>query len=161
MQPETSPQLIHVTFDTPLGLVAITASANGLLTLDLPSHSTRQAQEPPPLFTGLIKRLEAYFDGSKVAFPDKLDLNAATPFQARVWAATRLIPYGETRSYRWVAEQIAQPGAARAVGQALAKNPLPVIIPCHRVISSHGSLGGYSGGLGMKQKLLQLERRTP
>lgn len=153
-------ELSSVTFNTTLGPVGVTASANGLLTLDLPSHSTRQAPQPSPQFTGLIERLQAYFNGSKVAFPDKLDLSAATPFQSRVWAVTRLIPYGETRSYRWVARQVGQPAAVRAVGQALARNPLPVIIPCHRVISSDGSLGGYSGGLEVKRTLLKLEKEA-
>jgi len=74
-----------------------------------------------------------------------------------VWQATRLIPYGETRSYLWVAVQIGKPGAARAVGQALGRNPLPVIIPCHRVIASDGGLGGFTGGLVMKRRLLELE----
>jgi len=74
-----------------------------------------------------------------------------------VWQATRLIPYGETRSYLWVAVQIGKPGAARAVGQALGRNPLPVIVPCHRVIAADGGLGGFTGGLEMKRRLLELE----
>jgi methylated-DNA-[protein]-cysteine S-methyltransferase len=77
-----------------------------------------------------------------------------------VWEITRLIPYGETRSYAWVAEQIGQPRAVRAVGQALGKNPLPIIIPCHRVITSNGKLGGFGGGLEMKKRLLSLEAAT-
>ena len=161
MPPNSSRQLIYVTFDTPLGPVGITASANGLLAITLPSQPVQKAQrQPPHQFTGLIERLQAYFNGRKVAFPDKLDLSAATPFQAKVWEITRLIPYGETRSYRWVADQMGKPGAVRAVGQALARNPLPVIIPCHRVIGSNGTLGGFSGGLEMKQKLLRLEHAT-
>ena len=133
--------LIHVTFDGPLGPVAITASAKGLLSITLPSQTPpKETQRPPHQFTGLIERLNAYFNGRKVAFPDNLDLSAATPFQAKVWVVTRLIPYGETRSYRWVAGRMGQPVAARAVGQALARNPLPIIIPCHRVIGSDGKL---------------------
>ena len=154
-------ELISFTFDTPLVRVGITASVRGLLTLTMPSPSAPTAQEQPsPQFTGLIERLKAYFNGSKVAFPDKLDLSGATPFQLKVWEITRLIPYGETRSYHWVAEQIGQPAAARAVGQALAKNPLPIIIPCHRVVASDGKLGGYSGGLEIKRSLIHLERIT-
>lgn len=160
MQPGTNHQLIHVTLNTPLGLIVITASAKGLLTLTLPLQLSRniQHQPPPPQFTGLIERLQAYFNGGNVPFPDRLDLSAATPFQTGVWETTRLIPYGETRSYRWVAEQMGQPAAVRAVGQALARNPLPVITPCHRVIASDGKLGGFSCGLEMKQKLLRLEQ---
>ena len=151
--------LQSVTFGTSFSPITITASAKGLLTLTLPLQSSRNTQhQPPHRFTGIIERLQAYFSGSKIAFPDKLDLSSATPFQSRVWSVTRLIPYGETKSYRWVAEQMGQPAAVRAVGQALARNPLPVIIPCHRVIASDGKLGGYSGGLEMKQKLLRLER---
>jgi methylated-DNA-[protein]-cysteine S-methyltransferase len=91
-----------------------------------------------------------------VEFPDKLDLSSATDFQRQVWRVTQTIPYGETRSYGWVAERLAKRGAARAVGQALARNRLPVIIPCHRVLASDG-LGGYSGGVGVKESLLRRE----
>ena len=90
-------------------------------------------------------------------FPDKLDLARATRFQQDVWQITRTIPYGETRSYAWVAGQLGLPMAVRAVGQALARNPLPIIIPCHRVVGSHGGLGGFRGGLEMKRHLLNLE----
>lgn len=139
--------------------IDITASAKGLLALTLTRQSPRKAkQQPPRQFTDLIERLQAYFNGNKITFMnDKLDLSAATPFQVKVWEITRLIPYGETRNYRWVAEQIGRPAAARAVGQALAKNPLPIIIPCHRVVASDGKPGGYSGGLEMKRDLLRLE----
>jgi len=105
----------------------------------------------------LVQRLRAYFNGHTVTFPDELDLSAATPFQRQVWEKTRQIPFGETRSYSWIANEVGQPYAARAVGQALGRNPLPVIIPCHRVITSHGKLGGYTGGLNIKKHLLNLE----
>ncbi len=104
-----------------------------------------------------MERLRAYFTGSYITFPDRLDLSGATAFQRRVWAATRGIPYGETRSYAWVAQQINQPRAVRAVGQALGRNPLPIIIPCHRVVTSDGRLGGFGGGLKMKSYLLSRE----
>ncbi len=104
-----------------------------------------------------MERLRNYFGGHKVNFPDELDLSQATPFQREVWEITRLIPYGETRSYTWVAEQMGRPRALRAVGQALGRNPLPIIIPCHRVLTIDGKLGGYSGGLEMKKYLLSLE----
>ena len=104
-----------------------------------------------------MKRLMVYFSGQRETFPDELDLSVATPFQREVWKATKLIPHGETRSYLWVAKQIKRPEAARAVGQALGRNPLPVIIPCHRVIASDGQLGGFSDGLEMKRYLLCLE----
>ena len=107
-----------------------------------------------------MERLRAYFSGHQIAFPDKLDLSGATPFQRKVWEITRLIPYGKTRSYLWVVEQIKQPGAAQAVGQALSRNPLPIIVPCHRVVASDGKLGGFSGGVEMKRRLLFLEAAT-
>lgn len=108
-------------------------------------------------FTDLIERLRGYFAGQRVAFKDELDLSAATAFQREVWQLTRLIPYGETKSYGWVAERLGRAGAGRAVGQALARNPLPIIVPCHRVVAKNGGLGGYSGGVARKRYLLRLE----
>lgn len=108
-------------------------------------------------FADLPQKLRRYLAGEPVDFPDKLDLEGATVFQARVWKTARTIPYGETRSYAWLAGQLGYVKAARAVGQALGKNPLPIIIPCHRVISSDGGLGGFSAGLELKKYLLRME----
>jgi len=83
-----------------------------------------------------------------------------TTFQQAVWRAAMAIPYGETRSYSWIAKRIKNPKAGRAVGQALGVNPIPIIIPCHRVIDATGGLGGFSGGLGMKKRLLALETES-
>jgi len=115
------------------------------------------AQNTPRLFDDLEERLIAYWQGGEVSFPDKLDLSGATAFQRLVWEKTMLIPYGEVKGYAWLAMQIGNPGAARAVGQALGRNPLPIIIPCHRVIAGDGGLGGFSGGLAVKRYLLSLE----
>jgi len=154
-------ELRYFTFDSGLGRMAVTASSKGLLTITLPQRSSPQAAGPPPEFAELVGQLTAYFEGKRISFLKyELDLCGATPFQTKVWEVTRSIPYGETRNYRWVADQIGNPEAARAVGQALGKNPLPIIIPCHRVIASDGSLGGYSGGLEMKRQLLNLERTS-
>jgi O-6-methylguanine DNA methyltransferase len=101
-------------------------------------------------------QLGEYFAGRRREF----DLELApygTAFQLRVWNALREIPYGTVRNYGDVARAIGQPGAARAVGQAVGCNPLPIVIPCHRVIASDGSIGGYSGGLAIKHRLLALE----
>jgi methylated-DNA-[protein]-cysteine S-methyltransferase len=158
----------YAIIETPAGWVGVLGSESGLQRLTLPHPSAEgisrqlgisdsRAILSPHHFRDIIERLRAYFNGHKIDFPDALDLAAATPFQHWVWSATRLIPYGETRSYAWVAGQIKKPGAARAVGQALGRNPLPVIIPCHRVLTSRGALGGFSGGLQMKKLLLQLE----
>jgi methylated-DNA-[protein]-cysteine S-methyltransferase len=156
----------YAIFDTDTGWIGVLGSAKGLRRVTLPQRSAEEAVhllgindavDSPSLFEDLIRRFRAYFSGHHVTFSDRLDLAGTTNFQQRVWAAIRLIPYGMTRSYLWVARQIDQPNAARAVGQALAKNPLPVIIPCHRVLASRGQLGGYSGGAAMKQRLLSLE----
>jgi methylated-DNA-[protein]-cysteine S-methyltransferase len=104
-----------------------------------------------------MERLKVYFSGHRIIFRDKLDLSRATHFQREVWEITKLVPYGETRSYAWVAEQMKKPQAVRAVGQALSKNPLPIIVPCHRVVASDGKLGGFGGGVEMKGHLLSLE----
>ena len=106
-----------------------------------------------------IDLLQAYFKGKQVDFDFPLDLGGGTPFQILVWNKLREIPYGECRSYGWVAEQIGNPRAARAVGMANNKNPLAPVIPCHRVIGSNGSLTGYASGLHIKKYLLEMEKR--
>ena len=161
-------EIKYAVFTTSMGWVGVSGSDKGLLCIALPQRSAQQARRllgeglncavrSGDCFGDLIGRLQTYFDGGKATFSDELDLSRATPFQRRVWEAARLIPYGETRSYAWVAQQVGKSGAARAAGQALAKNPLPVIIPCHRVIASDGKLGGFSDGVEMKRQLLHLE----
>ena len=98
-----------------------------------------------------------YFRGGRQTFPDDLDLSEGTPFQQAVWRTARSIPYGETRSYGWIAAAIDRPRAARAVGQAMGSNPLAIIIPCHRVVAGDGGLGGFGGGLDIKRRLLLME----
>ncbi len=160
--------LKYTILHTELGWLGLMASARGLCCLTLPQPSApvarrllgdriNQSTRSPDLFGDLAKRLRAYFSGCQVAFADELDLSGATPFQRQVWQITRRIPCGETRSYLWVAGQMGRPGAVRAVGQALARNPLPVIVPCHRVVGRDGRLGGYRGGIEMKRRFLQLE----
>ncbi|OGO31374.1 MAG: hypothetical protein A2Z29_10230 [Chloroflexi bacterium RBG_16_56_11] len=144
------------------------ASVEGLKRVTLPQGSEdtafrqlnglQEATSSPARFTDLAARLRRYYEGHQVALTDKLDLSGATLFQESVWLTVGLIPYGQTRSYGWIAGQIGNPGAARAVGQALGSNPLPVIIPCHRVLTADGGVGGFSGGLEMKRFLLGLER---
>jgi len=102
--------------------------------------------------------LQAFADGKPVRFNIPLDLTAGTKFQQAVWRALLKIPRGETRSYGWVAKQIGKPRATRAVGSACGANPVPIIVPCHRVIAGDGSLGGFGGGLALKRRLLALER---
>ena len=114
--------------------------------------------DAPNELTGLVfRQLDEYFAGTRRAFDFPYRLHG-TPFQEKVWAALREIPYGETLSYKDVAKAIGHPGAFRAVGMANRANPIFLAIPCHRVIGAGGSLVGYGGGLEMKKALLELER---
>ena len=107
-------------------------------------------------FKDLIELLERYFSGQRIELDYPIILNG-TEFQLRVWMKVREIPYGEVRSYEWVAKNIGRRGAARAVGNALRKNPIALIIPCHRVIRKDGSIGGFGYGVEVKRKLLKIE----
>ncbi len=159
--------LFYEVFTTKAGWIGVLSSPNGCLRTTLPRRTrkrveielglTNLAKHSPDCLIDLRRDLEAYFCGDKVEFATSLDLSQATQFERSVWEATRCIPYGETRSYAWVAQRICKPRAARAVGQALGRNPLPILVPCHRVLTSDGKLGGFGGGLPMKQFLLALE----
>jgi methylated-DNA-[protein]-cysteine S-methyltransferase len=164
--------MFYAIFNTTAGWVGILGSARGLRRATLPKRkeqvvygllgdSLKNATASPQWFADLIDRYRAYFSGLQTDFPDALDLVFGTPFQRVVWQAARDIPYGQTRSYQWVADRVGSPKAFRAVGQALARNQLPIIIPCHRVLSKDGGLGGFSGGLRMKRFLLRLEANAP
>jgi methylated-DNA-[protein]-cysteine S-methyltransferase len=107
-------------------------------------------------FARSIDQLRHFARGERVRFNEPFDL-CGTPFQIRVWRAIARIPWGETRSYAWLARAAGRPRAVRAAANACGKNPLSIVIPCHRVIASDGSLGGFSGGLALKRKLLALE----
>lgn len=114
----------------------------------------------PKDITTVLRAMEGYFQGKQDAFNNTPSVfMCGTRFQQDVWNTLKTIPYGETRSYQWVAEQINNPKAYRAVGTANGINPLPIIFPCHRVIHSAGSLGGYRGGLNIKRCLLKLENK--
>jgi methylated-DNA-[protein]-cysteine S-methyltransferase len=154
--------------ETALGWLGLVLSPAGLRAVTLPRRDRDAAlaevralgarEEARDGEAGdLPERLRRYARGQPVLFPDALDLAAATPFQRAVWQAAQEIPYGQKRSYGWLATKAGKPRAARAVGQAMAANPWPIIVPCHRVVSSNGRLGGYGGGLDMKERLLLLE----
>lgn len=158
----------HTVVSTRFGWVVIGGSERGLSFVSLPRVSREAALaaledfvkgtlEASAVFGDLPLRLQRYFDGALVTFPDKLDFGEATAFERVVWDATRSIPYGEVRSYAWVARQIGKPRACRAVGGAMARNRCPIIVPCHRVVASNGSLCGFGGGLELKRRLLDLE----
>lgn len=105
------------------------------------------------------KELAAYFVGRGTCFSTRCDLSGLSPFTRAVLRITAKIPYGEVRSYEWVARKLGKPRAVRAVGNALARNPIPIIIPCHRIVRSDGTIGGFALGTAWKRRLLALERK--
>jgi len=160
--------MLHALISTARGWVGITYSKRGVRRLTLPVRDEKEAMcllgvgcatdLHKDHDTALLRRqITDYFSGKRAGFDCKLDLSGSTPFQRRVWKATMEIPYGQVRSYKWVAEKIGQPSACRAVGHALAANPLPAVIPCHRVIRNDGKPGGFGGRSGNVQtKLIML-----
>ncbi len=160
-------KLLYGVIQTDSGWIALAASDEGLTDATLPQSSPERAIEQlgndangersDDSFDDLADRFRDYFRGGRQTFPDNLDLSAGTPFQQAVWRTARSIPYGETRSYGWIATVIGRPKASRAVGQAMGSNPLAILIPCHRVVAGDGGLGGFGGGLDMKRQLLMIE----
>src|SRR5579871_2890653 len=139
---------------------ALTATDAGVRAIDLhpPDDIPGSESLSHPILRQVTDQLRAYFAGELTEFDLPLDLQG-TPFQKRVWEELLRIPYGETRSYSFVAGSIGAPKAVRAVGAANGQNPIPIVIPCHRVIGAGGSLTGYGGGLPLKRYLLDLEAR--
>ena len=163
----------YAVFSTRLGLMAVAGSFRGVAGVALPSSDLSSSldrlcvkvhappanvrETSPADFGTLPDRLAAFMEGERVVFDDTLDRSGWTDFRARVWDATRHIPYGETRSYSWVASAAGQPTACRATGQAMHHNPVPIIVPCHRVVGAGGELTGFDSGLELKEKLLTME----
>ena len=158
----------HTVVTSPVGPLTLVAADGALAGL----YMQEQRHRPEPetfgepdtdrdgdLFAEVSSQLEQYFDGDRTEFDLPLTLDG-TAFQRRVWAALRGIPYGQTLSYGQLADQIGQPSAARAVGLANGKNPIGIIVPCHRVVGADGSLTGYGGGIERKHYLLAHERRV-
>ncbi|PKL52373.1 MAG: hypothetical protein CVV37_01715 [Nitrospira bacterium HGW-Nitrospira-1] len=106
------------------------------------------------------KELAEYFEKAGQEFTCETVFTEGTEFEKKVWETLKEIPYGETRTYKWLAEKIGKPHAFRAVGNALSKNPIPIIFPCHRIIETDGSIGGYSPGVNIKRRLLAIEYYT-
>jgi methylated-DNA-[protein]-cysteine S-methyltransferase len=149
----------YSTLSTPIGELLLTADEDGALTaVHLPNrHPETLGWERDDLALAEARRqLSEYFAGERTAFDLPLR-PAGAPFQLRVWEALLRIPYGETASYGELARELGHPGAARAVGAANGRNPLAIVVPCHRVIGASGSLTGYAGGLECKRALLDLE----
>lgn len=149
------------TVDTPLGAIALVADDAGLTHVILPGDATAipdADRAGGAVVDAAATQLEAWFAGTRTVFDLPL-APAGTDFQRRVWAALCAIPYGTTATYRDIAIAIGQPTATRAVGAANGRNPLPIIVPCHRVVGASGALTGYSGGGGLatKRYLLDLE----
>jgi methylated-DNA-[protein]-cysteine S-methyltransferase len=151
-----------VIIQTKLGAFRAEYSPRGVTALDFPrrtgSRSGPPAKKAPSFIRKLARQLRQYATGKSVRWSVPVDLSSGTGFQQKVWRALGQIPRGQTRSYRWVAQKIGKPKAARAVGAACGANPVPVIVPCHRVVAGDGSLGGFGGGLPMKRQLLALEK---
>lgn len=146
-----------LTVDTPLGLMAVAEEGGAVTRLYLPqSPLPRIAAHETPLLLEVKAQLLAYLSGRLRTFDLPLS-PAGTPFQKEVWETLCAIPFGETRTYGQIASSIGRPKAVRAVGQANHRNPIPILIPCHRVVGSDGTLTGYGGGLDLKEKLLNLE----
>ena len=145
--------LLHL--ESPIGPLTLTEEDGALIRLDFGKKG--QAGPETPLLAEAKKQLEQYFSGTLRSFTLPLRPEG-TPFQQKVWAALLQIPWGETRTYGQVAAMIGQPKACRAVGMANNRNPLPIFIPCHRVIGANGQLTGYAGGLSAKEHLLSLEQ---
>lgn len=154
--------------DTPLGEIFVAAKSGRVITLSYGADERNFLREierlGDPAFSDsalrpIADQLHEYFAGTRTAFDVDVDLEGLTPFQQSVLRATLSIPYGMVRSYKEVAEAVGKPGAFRAVGTALGNNPVGIIVPCHRVVASDGSIGGYSGvgGTDTKRRLLALE----
>lgn len=159
--------LASTVFETAFGWVGLAGSASGLKRSTLPKrskddclaeiHWIGDTVSDSASFGDLPDRIRRYFAGEEVSFSDVLDLSDGTPFHRAAWLATREIPYGQTQTYGWLAENIGRPGSARAIGRAMGANPVPIIVPCHRVVGSDGGLRGFGGGLDLKERMLRLE----
>jgi methylated-DNA-[protein]-cysteine S-methyltransferase len=158
----TSKQTVrnHLVVASPVGKLRLVASEKGLVAIDVRNYAKQVATAKDVSAQAILlktkKQLEQYFAGRRTSFDVALDL-VGTEFQVQAWRALCRIPFGKTISYGQQASNIKKPKAFRAVGSANGKNPIPIIVPCHRVVASDGSLGGYSLGLKMKKQLLALE----
>ncbi|ORW20093.1 cysteine methyltransferase [Mycolicibacter nonchromogenicus] len=148
--------------DSPIGPLTLAGHDGKLSHLLMLDHSHAPSRvgwiRDDTAFPEVVEQLAAYFAGELTEFDVTLEM-AGTEFQRRVWTALLTIPYGQTRSYGQLASQIGSPSASRAVGLANGRNPISIIVPCHRVIGSNGSLTGYGGGIDRKRTLLDLERQ--
>ncbi|MFD0207395.1 methylated-DNA--[protein]-cysteine S-methyltransferase [Saccharothrix carnea] len=157
-----TPVAVHTVIDSPIGEITLVARDGVLAGLYMAEHRYRPAlstfgERDAAPFGEVVLQLEEYFAGKRTEFDLPLSM-AGTPFQRTVWDALKEIPHGETVSYGELAVRIGRPTASRAVGLANGKNPISIIVPCHRVVGSTGSLTGYGGGIERKRMLLGFER---
>jgi len=148
--------LVMIRFCTPIGNMEVSRSAAGLNRVRV-VEEVSLIDSDDPLLLEAKKQLELFFERKLTQFDLPLDLSTGTQFQQKVWQYLSTIPYGNTCTYGQIADFLDNPGAVRAVGAANGKNPLPIILPCHRVLASNGKLGGYYYGLKIKRFLLDLE----
>jgi len=148
----------YAVINTPMGPMTVASTEKGVASIRFGSNAPTGAATDEAVNREAVQQLSEYFEGKRTAFDFPLDFEG-TAFQKAVWNELARIPYGETRSYGDIARAIGRPGAARAVGMANHDNPIAVVIPCHRVVGSNGSLTGYAGGLHLKAQLLSIERQ--
>ena len=157
------PSIVQTRYASPLGTMIVAATARGLAGVwfegqkHVPDSSGWPDEPRHPVLRQAVAQLREYFNGERTSFDLPLDLQGGTPFQQSVWQALLSIPCGGTMSYGSLSQRIGHPAAVRAVGAAVGRNPVSVIVPCHRVLGAKGSLTGYAGGLERKSALLQLE----
>ena len=162
MQTVTGPSTTNIeTIETPIGTMTLVSNGAALIGLYTEEHKSRATFEPTGTSKDEVLRetkrqLAEYFDGSRQWFDLPLD-PAGTDFEKRVWNELKRIPFGQTRTYQYLAASIGSPAAAHAVGGANARNPISIIVPCHRVIRTDGNLSGYAGGIPTKRWLLEHE----
>jgi len=158
--------LATTTMKSPVGVLRLYANEEALVAILWENEKPGRVRLAPalpranhPILRESVRQLKEYFAGKRTAFDLPLG-PVGTPFQKKAWQALRRIPFGETRSYADQAKRIGNPKACRAVGAANGRNPLSIVVPCHRVIGANGSLTGFAGGEAVKRALLELERRT-
>jgi methylated-DNA-[protein]-cysteine S-methyltransferase len=157
---------VRCTIPSPLGTIVIAATDTALVGLwfdgqrHQPDPSAWPLVQQHPVLDAAMEQLQQYFAGERQQFDLPLDLSTGTAFQQQVWAQLQAIDSGDTVSYGQLSQQIGNPKAVRAVGAAVGRNPISIVVPCHRVLGANGALTGYAGGLDRKTALLQLESRT-
>lgn len=154
-------ETLTMPYESPIGRLILECDGDALIGVWLPRerrHARNDADDVPPVLKQTASQLDEYFAGERTEFDVPMELDG-THFQREVWTELTRIPYGETISYGELARRVGRPSAPRAVGQANGRNPIPVIVPCHRVLASNG-IGGYGGGLTVKRQLLAVEGVT-